>query len=242
MYHGRLILPKDYPLSPPRFQVWTPSGRYQPHTDICLSVSNFHPESWSPTLTIPALVRALKMHMLTLPNEVGGISSSLERSLQYAKQSWTWSESTGRFEIDHKLLVRQGAITTNHHPQQQQHPQEQQTDKTEDDKTNDKDGVNGSESTSIDSTVVQVDQKKKKKAKKNKVTKLDKKDKLLLSTTLSSGVAIAKPPRSDHHHLVDHHQNRNSANLIATAVAKVWSSKPVRWMVLMIVLYVWFRP
>jgi len=46
IYHGRIILPKDYPGSPPRVQVLTPSGRFVTGEDICLSASAFHPETW----------------------------------------------------------------------------------------------------------------------------------------------------------------------------------------------------
>ena len=48
VYHGRIILPRDYPLSPPHVQMLTPSGRFIPGHDICLSASSYHPESWTP--------------------------------------------------------------------------------------------------------------------------------------------------------------------------------------------------
>lgn len=48
VYHGRILLPKDYPMSPPRVQILTPSGRFHPGEDICLSASAFHPETWTP--------------------------------------------------------------------------------------------------------------------------------------------------------------------------------------------------
>ena len=48
VYHGRILLPKDYPMSPPRVQMLTPSGRFHPGEDICLSASAFHPETWTP--------------------------------------------------------------------------------------------------------------------------------------------------------------------------------------------------
>jgi hypothetical protein len=48
IYHGRILLPKDYPMSPPRVQMLTPTGRFIPGEDICLSASNYHPETWTP--------------------------------------------------------------------------------------------------------------------------------------------------------------------------------------------------
>jgi ubiquitin-conjugating enzyme E2 J2 len=48
VYHGKLIFPKEYPLKPPAVIMLTPSGRFQPGRRLCLSMSDFHPESWNP--------------------------------------------------------------------------------------------------------------------------------------------------------------------------------------------------
>jgi ubiquitin-conjugating enzyme E2 J2 len=47
-YHGKLMFPKDYPLKPPSVMMLTPSGRFQPNRRLCLSMSDFHPETWNP--------------------------------------------------------------------------------------------------------------------------------------------------------------------------------------------------
>eukprot|EP00541_Cyclophora_tenuis_P002444 CAMPEP_0116559908 /NCGR_PEP_ID=MMETSP0397-20121206/10674_1 /TAXON_ID=216820 /ORGANISM="Cyclophora tenuis, Strain ECT3854" /LENGTH=104 /DNA_ID=CAMNT_0004085763 /DNA_START=117 /DNA_END=428 /DNA_ORIENTATION=+ len=47
-YHGKLLFPKEYPLKPPSVIMLTPSGRFQPNRRLCLSMSDFHPESWNP--------------------------------------------------------------------------------------------------------------------------------------------------------------------------------------------------
>lgn len=91
VYHGRILLPRDYPMSPPRVQLWTPSGRFRTHEDICLSASAYHPESWTPRWTVAGLVRALRHHMLTPPTEVGGMTSTADRTLRYARESRTWA-------------------------------------------------------------------------------------------------------------------------------------------------------
>lgn len=115
IYHGVILLPKNYPATPPRVQLWTPSGRFQPHTDICLSASAFHPESWTPRWTVLSLVHALRLHMLTNPQEIGGIMSNAEETLEYARRSLTWRVSwvTGntRVIVDHSKLLEQGALT-----------------------------------------------------------------------------------------------------------------------------------
>ncbi|EED89855.1 predicted protein, partial [Thalassiosira pseudonana CCMP1335] len=90
VYHGRVLLPKDYPGSPPRVQMLTPSGRFICGEDICLSASNYHPETWTPRWTVISLVDALRLHMLTTANEIGGLLSTDEKRRQYALESRSW--------------------------------------------------------------------------------------------------------------------------------------------------------
>jgi len=90
IYHGRVLLPKDYPASPPRVQMITPSGRFIPGIDICLSASSYHPETWTPRWTVLSLVDALRLHMLTTANEIGGVLATDDKRRQYALESRSW--------------------------------------------------------------------------------------------------------------------------------------------------------
>ena len=122
IYHGQIILPKDYPLSPPSVQMWTPSGRFIPRKDICLSASNYHPETWTPRWSIHGIVNALRLHMLQSPNEIGGIESTPDELIEFARASleWkmTWTVRGGSggkrkrmpITVDHRLLVREGVL------------------------------------------------------------------------------------------------------------------------------------
>jgi ubiquitin-protein ligase len=114
IYHGRILLPKDYPTSPPRVQLMTPSGRFKPFADICLSASAFHPESWTPQWTVLSLVHALRLHMLTNPQEIGGVMSSVDDTLEYARRSliWkiAWIVGSTKIVVDHATLIQQGAL------------------------------------------------------------------------------------------------------------------------------------
>ena len=47
-YHGRIMLPPEYPFKPPSIFLLTPNGRFETGRKICLSVSAHHPESWQP--------------------------------------------------------------------------------------------------------------------------------------------------------------------------------------------------
>lgn len=43
---GRLRFPPEYPFKPPGIMMLTPNGRFKTGTRICLSMSDFHPETW----------------------------------------------------------------------------------------------------------------------------------------------------------------------------------------------------
>ncbi|XP_067946281.1 ubiquitin-conjugating enzyme E2 J1-like [Watersipora subatra] len=59
IYHGRIILPPDYPMKPPSIVFLTPNGRFDCHTKICLSISKHHPESWQPSWSIRTALLAI---------------------------------------------------------------------------------------------------------------------------------------------------------------------------------------
>jgi len=105
IYHGCILLPKDYPLSPPRIQVLTPNGRFLPGKDICLTASQYHPESWTPRWTVLALVNALRLHMLTTENEIGGMRKSFEQRQKLAELSRRWKIRRGNLNVDHGTMV-----------------------------------------------------------------------------------------------------------------------------------------
>jgi ubiquitin-protein ligase len=108
IYHGRVLLPPNYPASPPRIQMITPSGRFIPGEDICLSASSYHPETWTPRWTVLSLVDALRLHMLTTANEIGGVLATDDKRKEYALQSRSW-----KFNgiANHEKMVAEGIFT-----------------------------------------------------------------------------------------------------------------------------------
>jgi hypothetical protein len=48
IYHGRILLPPEFPFKPPHIMFLTPSGRFETNTKVCLSFSAYHPELWQP--------------------------------------------------------------------------------------------------------------------------------------------------------------------------------------------------
>lgn len=77
IYHGRILLPAEYPFKPPAFMMLTPSGRFQTGVKICLSISSHHPEHWQPSWSVRTALMALIAFMPTPGNgAIGSIVSS----------------------------------------------------------------------------------------------------------------------------------------------------------------------
>ena len=59
VYHGVLKFPYDYPYKPPSLQMITPSGRFHTKQKLCLSFTDFHPESWNPMWSVSTILSGL---------------------------------------------------------------------------------------------------------------------------------------------------------------------------------------
>lgn len=44
LYHGKILLPSNYPFAPPSLMLLTPNGRFEPLVKVCLSFTQFHEE------------------------------------------------------------------------------------------------------------------------------------------------------------------------------------------------------
>lgn len=75
LYHGRIILPSEYPFKPPSFLMLTPSGRFEVGKKICLSISERHPEHWQPSWSMRTALMAL---VAFLPTKGKGAIGSLD--------------------------------------------------------------------------------------------------------------------------------------------------------------------
>ncbi|KAG2439668.1 hypothetical protein HYH02_010550 [Chlamydomonas schloesseri] len=68
IYHGRILLPAEYPFKPPSFMMLTPNGRFETNMKICLSISSHHPEHWQPSWSVRTALMALIAFMPTPGN------------------------------------------------------------------------------------------------------------------------------------------------------------------------------
>jgi ubiquitin-conjugating enzyme E2 J1 len=88
VYHGRILLPPEYPFKPPNIVFLTPSGRFETNTKVCLSFSSFHPELWQPAWGIRLILEAL-ISFLPTPADgaIGALDWTKEERVKLAKES-----------------------------------------------------------------------------------------------------------------------------------------------------------
>lgn len=96
-YHGKLIFPKEYPLKPPSVIMLTPSGRFKPNRRLCLSMSDFHPESWNPMWSVSTILTGLYSFMVETAPTLGSIDTSEAQKRKLARQSLDFNVRDSNF-------------------------------------------------------------------------------------------------------------------------------------------------
>ena len=89
-YMGKLEFSEEYPMKPPKITMITPSGRFETNTRLCLSISDFHPESWNPSWNVETILIGLYSFMLSeeySEGTIGSIKDTVENRKKYAKES-----------------------------------------------------------------------------------------------------------------------------------------------------------
>jgi ubiquitin-conjugating enzyme E2 J2 len=64
MYQGKVKFPDEYPFKPPSIYMLTPNGRFETDRRLCLSISDFHPETWVPTWSVASIINGVLSFML----------------------------------------------------------------------------------------------------------------------------------------------------------------------------------
>ncbi|GMR36098.1 hypothetical protein PMAYCL1PPCAC_06293, partial [Pristionchus mayeri] len=90
-YHGKLVFPSDFPFKPPSIYMITPSGRFQTNTRLCLSISDFHPDTWNPAWTVGTIVTGLLSFMNDTAPTLGSITTTDAEKKQLARKSKTFN-------------------------------------------------------------------------------------------------------------------------------------------------------
>jgi ubiquitin-conjugating enzyme E2 J2 len=87
VYHGKLVFPKEYPLKPPGVMMYTPSGRFHTGRRLCLSMSDFHPETWNPMWSVSTILTGLYSFMVENNPTLGSIETTAQKKRQLAAES-----------------------------------------------------------------------------------------------------------------------------------------------------------
>jgi ubiquitin-conjugating enzyme E2 J2 len=109
-YHGTLVFPADYPWKPPSLSLKTPTGRFQTNTRLCLSMTDFHPESWNPMWSVSSILAAVVSFFVEDTQTYGSIRTSQSRKKLLAKQSLAFNVKNKMFrELFPDLVARHEA-------------------------------------------------------------------------------------------------------------------------------------
>ncbi|XP_030261481.1 ubiquitin-conjugating enzyme E2 J1 isoform X2 [Sparus aurata] len=118
VYHGRIVLPPEYPMKPPSIILLTPNGRFEVGKKICLSISGHHPETWQPSWSIRTALIAIIGFMPTKgEGAIGSLDYTPEERRALAKKSQDFCCETCGCSMRSALL----ALTANSNPSAEDH-------------------------------------------------------------------------------------------------------------------------
>lgn len=107
-YHGILRFPAEYPFKPPSISVITPNGRFACNTRLCLSMSDYHPDTWNPAWSVTTILTGLLSFMTGDEVTTGSINTSENVKKRLAKESKNWNVTDNqRFKKIFPDLVEQ---------------------------------------------------------------------------------------------------------------------------------------
>ncbi|XP_034760932.1 ubiquitin-conjugating enzyme E2 J2-like isoform X1 [Acipenser ruthenus] len=86
-YHGKLIFPREFPFKPPSIYMITPNGRFKCNTRLCLSITDFHPDTWNPAWSVSTILTGLLSFMVEKGPTLGSIETTDFTKRQLAAQS-----------------------------------------------------------------------------------------------------------------------------------------------------------
>ncbi|KAK0167293.1 hypothetical protein PV327_004711 [Microctonus hyperodae] len=86
-YHGKLVFPCEFPFQPPSIYMTTPNGRFRVDTRLCLSISDFHPDTWNPAWSVSTILTGLLSFMIEKSPTLGSINTTDWEKKQWAQQS-----------------------------------------------------------------------------------------------------------------------------------------------------------
>ncbi|KAK9767374.1 Ubiquitin-conjugating enzyme E2 6 [Basidiobolus ranarum] len=96
-YHGKVIFPSEYPFKPPSIRMITPSGRFKPNARICLSMSEFHPNTWNPAWSVSTILNGLLSFMVGDEETTGSVRTTDAVKRAFASKSHAYNYNNSKF-------------------------------------------------------------------------------------------------------------------------------------------------
>lgn len=107
LYMGSIVLPEQYPFAPPRISMITPNGRFKVDgKSICLSISDWHPESWNPAWGVRAIIIGLISFFYDSKNTAGAVKTNSAQKREFAEKSIVFN----RQHVDYQRLFSDNDI------------------------------------------------------------------------------------------------------------------------------------
>ncbi|CAL5195835.1 unnamed protein product [Lathyrus oleraceus] len=96
-YYGKIKFPPEYPYKPPGISMTTPNGRFMTQKKICLSMSDFHPESWNPMWSVSSILTGLLSFMMDTSPTTGSVNTTIAEKQRLAKSSLSFNCKNATF-------------------------------------------------------------------------------------------------------------------------------------------------
>lgn len=86
-YHGKVLFTTEYPFRPPSIILLTPNGRFSTNLKICMSMTDYHPETWNPVWSVGTILTGLLSFLHDTQPTTGSISSCSRKKQELARAS-----------------------------------------------------------------------------------------------------------------------------------------------------------
>ncbi|KAJ7963366.1 Ubiquitin-conjugating enzyme, E2 [Quillaja saponaria] len=96
-YYGKIKFHIEYPYKPPGISMTTPNGRFMTQKKICLSMSDFHPESWNPLWSVSSILTGLLSFMMDNSPTTGSVNTNTAEKQRLAKASLAFNCNNAAF-------------------------------------------------------------------------------------------------------------------------------------------------